>query len=49
MTGGARPDAKPTVRHVVLAGGAAVAVGMMATSPGWAGEGARATGDTLWR
>ena len=49
MTGGARPDAKPTVRHVVLAGGAAVAVGMMATSAGWAGEGARATGDTLWR
>jgi hypothetical protein len=49
MTGGARPDAKPIVRHVVLAGCAAVAVAMMATSPGWAGEGARATGGTLWR
>ena len=37
MTGGARPDAKPSVRHVVLAG--CVVVGMMATSQGWAGEG----------
>jgi hypothetical protein len=46
MIGGARPDAKSIVRLVVLAG--CVTVGMMATSQGWAGEGARATGDT-WR
>jgi hypothetical protein len=44
MSGGARPDAKSIVRHVVLAG--CMAAGMMATSRGWAGEGARATGDT---
>jgi len=49
MTGGARPDAKPIVRHVVLGGCVAVAVGLMATSPGRAGEAVWATGGALWR
>jgi hypothetical protein len=45
MIGGARPDARPVARGVGLGTCAVLAIGIMATCPGWAGE----AGDTLWR
>jgi len=49
MTSGVRPDARPMARHVVLGACAAVAIGMMAATPGRAGEAAWANSGALWR
>jgi hypothetical protein len=48
MSGSVRPGARPIARYVVPGACAAVALGMMAATPGRAGEPAWATGDAIW-
>ncbi|MEA2997836.1 MAG: hypothetical protein QOG74_3385 [Alphaproteobacteria bacterium] len=49
MISGVRPDATPMARHVVLGACAAVAIGMMAATPGRAGEAAWTNSGAFWR